>query len=103
MYYQYNMLDDRERMMDGGDMVSRFQVKNSDKMYVAYRQKQGSGYIEFACITRQNKRVGKIVLSLAYVKCEHIGSMQELYVETAEKHQVLCVITTTHHQLSILL
>jgi hypothetical protein len=39
MYYQYHGVDDIKRMMDGGEVMSGFQVKGSNNMYVAYGQK----------------------------------------------------------------
>ena len=57
-------------MIDVGEVMSGFKVKGPNNIYVVYKQKQRSGYINLLYIKRQNKGVGKIVLGLEYVECE---------------------------------
>ena len=42
--------------------------------------------MNLACIKRQNKGVGKMVMGLTYVKCEQIYTMMEMNVKRIEEN-----------------
>ena len=71
MYYQYKTLEDIERKISQGEVLSGFTFcGNCDKIIVAYGERRRSGYMNCIGVTRLNKGSSFKCVGLAYVKCK---------------------------------
>jgi len=71
MYYQYKTLEEIERRMSLGEVLSGFTFEgNGDNIMIAYGEKRRSGLMNCIGITRLRKGVAKKVVGLAFVKCQ---------------------------------
>ena len=71
MYYQYKTLEEIERRMSLGEVLSGFTFEGSgNNIMIAYGEKRRSGLMNCIGITRLRKGVAKKVVGFAFVKCQ---------------------------------
>ena len=71
MYYQYKTLEEIERRMSLGEVLSGFTFEgNGDNIMVAYGERRHSGLMSCIGITRLMKGVARKCVGLAFVKCQ---------------------------------
>ena len=71
MYYQYKTLEEIERKIMLGEVLSGFTFHgNSEKIVIAYGGQRRSGLMNCIGITRLNKGTCRKCVGLAFVKCK---------------------------------
>ena len=88
MYYQYKTLEEIERRMSLGEVVSGFTFEgNGDKIIISYGERRRSGLMSCIEVQRLNKGEARKCVGLAYVKCQldkNISTLIDVDVETIE-------------------
>lgn len=70
MYYQYSSLEDIERRVTQGEVLSGFSFKDdNDEILFAYGEQRRSGVMSCVSLTRVGVGESTKLIGLAYVKC----------------------------------
>ena len=97
MYYQYKTLEEIERRMSLGEVLSGFTFEgNGDNEMIAYCERRRSGLLICIWITRLNRGVTRKCVGLAFVKCQ-LGDtsniLEDVDVQTLEsKMKHYCIM-----------
>ena len=71
MYYQYKTLEEIERRMSLGEVLSGFTFEgNGDNIMIVYGERRRSGLMSCIGITRLNMGVARKYVGLTFVKCQ---------------------------------
>ena len=88
MYHQYKTLDEIERRMSLGEVLSDFTFEgNGDNIMIAYGEHCRLGLMSCIGITRLNKGFAQKCVGLAFVKCQLDDTdniLEDVDVETLE-------------------
>ena len=89
MYYQYDSVEQIERKMKLGEVISGFTLKNrNDILMVAYGETHRREFMNCVELKRQNKGVAHKFVGLAYVQFEmtkdKLNFLEEVHVSTTE-------------------
>ena len=82
IYYQYHSLEDVERKMRIGEVLSGFTLKgNNEKIIISYGDGRRSSVMRCIGITRQNKGKARKCIRMAYVKCVLDEKDNDFYIQ----------------------